>query len=63
MKMHRNKKASKLPNVSPNVDLFQLLYSLQEALLVPSYKTNWVQTSPLSFKQKCIKEIVTAKML
>ena len=31
---------SKLPNVSPNVDLFQLLYSLQEALLVPSYKTN-----------------------
>ena len=40
MKMRRNKKANKLPNVSPNVDLFQLLYSLQEALLVPSYKTN-----------------------
>ena len=40
MKMHCNKKTSKLPNI----DLLRPLYSLQEASLVPSYKTNRVQT-------------------
>ena len=68
MKMRRIKKTSKLPNI----DLFQPLYSLQEASLVPSYKTNRVQTSPLFFQTEMYKGkktpvlqsvIVTAKML